>query len=53
MSLIISLGLMAIAWLLSVLLTAMLHVGHIFAIAPLWLEGLMLAGILSLFIRDR
>jgi hypothetical protein len=48
----IAVGLVAITWLVSVSINSILHVGHIFAIAPLWLIGLVVASAIALLISD-
>jgi hypothetical protein len=52
MSLFFTLVLIAIAWLFSTLIDGIPHLWQLFTLAPLWLLGLLLAGVIAWFVSD-
>ncbi|MEL6382355.1 MAG: hypothetical protein AAFQ89_07765 [Cyanobacteria bacterium J06626_18] len=53
MSLIFSIVLIAIAWLLSALVDGLPYVWHIFGMVPSWLFWIVSASIIAWFVSDR
>jgi hypothetical protein len=52
MSLFFALILIAIAWLMSSFIDGIPHVWHLTALAPRWLEGALVLGLLAWFVSD-